>query len=187
MWYLILEGIFFTHSTCIFETGIVIGGLIVGLIIDIVIVIVLCIDEGRYKFKYLVYVSFLSIVVSSIYCVVFLFSLTCLCVPYVASFSHLFILDCHFAFLLPKSTLYCIYYLKKLHLIKYFLIKDCMSEWRFLGLDPQRWTAASMKDDKCRCSGCPTPSSFLHRVCYCWIIRLYNILTTSVGDKGYFL
>ena len=145
-------------------------------------------DEGRYKLNYLVYVSFLRIVVSSIYCVVFLLSLTWLCVPYVASFSHLSILDCHFAFLFTQ--MYFILYLlfkKKLHLIKYFLLKDSMSEWRFLGLDPQRWMASSMKDDKCRCSGCPTLSSFLYSVCYCWIIRLYNILTTSVGDKGYFL
>ena len=55
--------------------------------------------QGRYKFNYLGYVSFLRIVVSSTYCVVFLFCLTWLCVPYVTSFSRLSILDCHFAFL----------------------------------------------------------------------------------------
>jgi hypothetical protein len=45
MWHLILEGIFFIHSTCIFETDVFIGGIIVGLIIVMVIVI------GLYKIK----------------------------------------------------------------------------------------------------------------------------------------
>ena len=53
----------------------------------------------RYKFNYLAYVSFLRIVVSSTYCVMFLFCLTWLYVPYATSFSRLSILDCHFAFL----------------------------------------------------------------------------------------
>ena len=57
------------------------------------------------------------------WCVVFLFRLTWLCVPYVASFSRLSILDCHFAFLLPKCTLYCIYYLKKTSSNKIFCNK----------------------------------------------------------------
>jgi hypothetical protein len=38
-------------------------------------------------------------VVSSTYCVMFLFCLTWLCVPFVTSFSRLSILDCHFVFL----------------------------------------------------------------------------------------
>jgi hypothetical protein len=78
----------------------------------------------------------------------------------------------------PLTEIYFVMYLlfKKAALKTYFLIKDSMSEWRFLGLDPQRWMTASMKDDQCRCSGCPTPSSFLYSVWYCWIIRLYNIL-----------
>ena len=123
MYHLILEGLFFMHNICwnrhcywwnnrwLYHSY---GDRHCCIIISY---------EGRYKFNYLVYVSFLRRVVSNTYCVVFLFCLTWLCVPYVASFSRLSILDCHFAFLLPKCTLYCIYYLKKTSSNKIFCNK----------------------------------------------------------------
>jgi hypothetical protein len=112
-------------------------------------------DEGRYKFNYLVCVSFLRRVVCCVF-VSFDLALCTLCCQFL-SFIHSWL-----SLRFPLTEIYFVLYLlfKKLHLIKYFVIKDSMSEWRFLGVDPQRWMATSMKDDQCRCSGCPTPPSF---------------------------